>query len=274
MNYSCKTDSRLRHKKELYLSSVTVFLLLFLLLPLKTASGQSSEVAMSNIHKSYDILLQLYVSENLFDYNRMWRNEADLARLSRYIDTLGTMNPAEWSKNEALAYWINLYNAATIQLVLQNYPLKSIKDIGGFMKKSPWSRKVVKVGGREYSLNDIEENVIRAQFKDPRVHFALNNASLGCPPLSSRAYLGERLEDQLEAVCHAALNDERWVKIGEKEIWLSKIFDWNKKDFEQSGGSLREFIAKYREDDREAILDKTRELKFMDYNWDLNGVEL
>lgn len=273
MNYSPKSDIRPPGKVQ-FTNPSGWFSLFFLMLLFKAAPGQSSDSTLSEVHKPYDILLQLYVSEGRFDYNRMWRNEADLGRLSQYIDTLETMNPAEWPKNEALAYWINLYNAATVELVLQNYPLESIKDIGGFMKKSPWSKKVVKVAGRELSLKDIKDSVIRALFKDARVHFALNNASLGDPPLSGRAYLGERLEDQLEAACYSALHDERWLKIEEKEIWLSKIFDWYKSDFEGSGGSIREFLAKYREDDRETIMDKTRELKFMDYNWDLNKTGL
>lgn len=236
-------------------------------------SAQTSAEAINNIHKSYDILLQLYVTGDRFDYNRMWNNEGDVQRLTEYIDTLETMNPADWSKNDALAYWINLYNAATIELVLKNYPIKSIKDIGGFMRKSPWNRKVVTVAGREMTLDDIE-TTIREQFKDGRVHFALNNTAVSCPPLSNRAYLGESLENQLEAACFTALKDERWVKITDSELLVSKIFDWYKNDFIQSAGSIREFITKYREDDREAILDATRQLKFMAYNWDLNGIEL
>lgn len=237
------------------------------------APAQISAEEISNIHKSYDILLQLYVSDGRFDYNRMWNNEEDMQRLTEYIDTLETMNPADWSRNNALAYWINLYNAATIELVMKNYPIKSIKDIGGFMRKSPWNRKVVTVAGREMTLNDIEDN-ISTQFQDARVHFALNNATVSYPPLSNRAYLGESLENQLEAACFMVLKDERWVKITDTEILVSQIFDWYKKDFIKSAGSVREFIAKYRKDEREAIMDATRELKFMDYNWDLNMVPL
>lgn len=237
------------------------------------APAQISAEETGNIHRSYDILLQLYVSGDRFDYNRMWNNEADMQRLTEYIDTLETMNPADWSKNDALAYWINLYNAATIELVLKNYPVESIKDIGGFLRKSPWNRKVVTVAGREMALNDIEDK-ISTQFQDARAYFALNNATVSYPPLSNRAYLGESLENQLEAACFADLKDERWVKITDTEILVSQIFDWHKNDFIKSAGSIREFIAKYREDDREAIMDATRQLKFMDYNWGLNLVPL
>lgn len=227
----------------------------------------------ANLHRPYDILLQIYVSGVSFDYNRIWRNEDDLQRLSKYLDTLQTLDPAQWSREAALAYWINLYNAATLKLVLQNYPVKSIKNIGGFMK-SPWSRKVVVVAGKELTLDDIEHKIIRPQFKDARIHFALNCAAISCPPLSNRAFTAETLEQQLEAACYFAVNDPRWVEVSEREIRVSKIFDWYKKDFDEYAGSVREFIARYREKDREAILDENRKLNFKAYDWNLNKLEL
>jgi len=235
--------------------------------------AQTISDAPESLHRPYDILLQLYVSGARFDYDRMWRNEDDLQRLADYVDTLQTRDPSEWPREAALAYWINLYNAATLNLVLQNYPVKSIKDIGGFMK-SPWSRKVARVAGKELTLDDIEHKIIRPRFKDARIHFALNCAAIGCPPLSNRAFAAETLEQQLEAACYAALNDPRWVEVTGREIRVSKIFDWYRKDFEEYSGSLREFIARYREKDRETILDETRKLTFKDYDWSLNKVEL
>lgn len=273
MKYSYKTGFLILQKNRLQNFLWLLVLSLSLAILTGSASAQASAEEINNIHKSYDILLQLYVTDDRFDYDRIWDNEEDMQRLAQYIDTLETMNPSDWSKDDALAYWINLYNAATIELVLKNYPIKSIKDIGGFMRKSPWNRKVVTVAGREMTLNDIENN-IRAQFQDARVHFALNNATISCPPLSSRAYLGESLDNQLEAACFMVLNDERWVKITDREILVSKIFEWYKNDFIESAGSIREFIAQYREEDRESIMDTVRQLKYMNYNWDLNMVEL
>jgi len=271
MNYSYKTGFLLSQKNRFQNFLWLFVFCLSLMIYTGSASAQISAEEINSIHKSYDILLQLYVTNNRFDYGRMWNNEDDVQRLAQYIDTLETMNPADWSKNDAFAYWINLYNAATIELVLKNYPIKSIRDIGGFLRKSPWNRKVVTVAGREMTLNDIEAT-IRDQFKDARVHFALNNTAVSCPPLSNRAYLGESLENQLEAACFMVLKDERFVKITDSELLVSKIFDWYKNDFIESAGSFREFIAKYREEDRDAIMDAARQLKFMDYNWDLNMV--
>lgn len=235
--------------------------------------AQTRPDAPESLHRPFDILLQIYVSGARFDYDRMWRNESDLQRLAKYLDTLQTRDPSQWPREAALAYWINLYNAATLNLVLQNYPVKSIKDIGGFMK-SPWRRKVVRVAGKELTLDDIEHKIIRPRFKDARIHFALNCAAIGCPPLANRAFTAETLEQQLEAACYAALNNPRWVEVTEQEIRVSKIFDWYRKDFEEYAGSLREFIARYREKDREIILDETRKLVFKEYDWNLNKVEL
>jgi hypothetical protein len=249
-------------------------LIIFFILSFCKTYGQTTGEEIEDIHRPYDILLQLYVSGTSFDYDRMWRNEEDLERLSDYIDTLENITPSDLPEKEALAYWINLYNAATLESVFKHYPIESIKDIGGFLKKSPWNRKVVKVAGRELALNEIENDIIRKQFNDARIHLALNCASIGCPPLRNRAYLGDKLDEQLDEACNFALNDERWVKITDQEIRVSKIFDWYKDDFKAYAGSVREFIAKYRETDREAIMDDNRQLEYMDYNWDLNKVVL
>jgi hypothetical protein len=271
MNYRKPGSRVLKHRWDTvscWLNLATFFLLSFI-----NTYGQSPGEERDDLHHPYDILLQLYVTDTYFDYDRMWRSDTDLERLSAYIDTLETVNPHELPEKEALAYWINLYNSTTLELVFKHYPIESIKDIGGFLKKSPWKKKVVKVSGRELTLDEIENDIIRTQFEDARIHFALNCASIGCPPLGKRAYTGEKLDDQLDEACNFALNDERWVKINDKEILISKIFDWYKGDFRTHSGSIREFIAKYRQKDLAAITDKTRDLKFMDYDWSLNKDE-
>ena len=247
-----------------------LFLLSFLIV---NFFGQLLGQNHQELHRPFDILLQIYVTGNRFDYARMLNNPRDLERLSDYIDNLELLDPTEWSKDEALAYWINLYNAATIELVLTKYPVKSIKDIGGLFS-SPWKKKVVKVNNRELSLDEIENDIIRTQFTDARIHFALNCAAIGCPPLNKKAFTDDSLDTQLEAAVNNALANEFWLQVTEQEIRVSKIFDWYEKDFISYAGSVREFIAKYREKDKEAILDATRKLKYLDYDWKLNKVEL
>ncbi len=235
------------------------------------ASGQNTGTGAppEQLHQPFDILLQLYVKNNRFDYAAIHKNQEDLQRLRAYVQTLEKQDPSGWERAHALAYWINLYNAATLMLVLDHYPVKSIKDIGGLFS-SPWKKEVVTVNGQKRSLDEIENAIIRKQFQDARIHFALNCASLGCPPLASRAYTGDQLEAQLEAATARVLNDTNWVRITPKALQLSRIFDWYEEDFVKAAGSVREFIARYRRDDRDKIWDKNRKIEYLDYNWQLN----
>ena len=233
--------------------------------------AQNSESA-DNLHQSFDELLQNYVHGNRFDYEGIFNNKKDLQQLFDYVDLLEKQNPASWEKNDALAFWINLYNAATLELVLQNYPLKSIKDIGGLFS-SPWKREVVTVAGRKLTLDAIENDVIRKEFGDARIHFAVNCASIGCPPLAIFAYSGKLLDAQLNENTQRALNDPNWVEITEDKILVTKIFDWYKGDFETDAGSVRKFIAKFRPADQQKIFDDSRKIETMDYNWNLNQFE-
>ncbi len=232
-------------------------------------SSEISETAPGALHEPFGQILQRHVSGVRFDYDSIVMNPEDLNRLSEYIDSLEARNPAKWPPQDALAYWINLYNAATLELVLKHYPVSSIKDIGGVFG-SPWKKKVVVVAGIELTLNDIENDIIRPEFKDARIHFALNCASIGCPPLADRAYIGDTLDAQLDLACERALNEDQWVEVTEEVLQLSRIFDWYEADFEEYAGSVREFISQYRKEDRGAILDSHRALKYKKYDWDLN----
>lgn len=233
--------------------------------------AQQSNSAPDNLHQDYDRMLRSYVVGKRFNYAAIYANKADLQALSDYVDRLENQNPAGWNPQEALAFWINLYNAATLELVLKHYPLDSIKDIGGFFS-SPWNKKVVTVAGRKLTLNQIENDIIRPQFGDARIHFALNCASIGCPPLFKEAYEAEKLNTQLDSVTRSALNDRAWVEVRDKKLVISKIFDWYEDDFKADGSSVRQFISRYREDDA-AINDRQREIDHRDYDWRLNRVE-
>ncbi|MEL6824484.1 MAG: DUF547 domain-containing protein [Calditrichota bacterium] len=227
--------------------------------------------ATGTVHDSYDALLQKYVKGFGFDYAALAKSDADKKTLSTYVDALEALNPDDMNRSEAFAYWINLYNAATLELVIQNYPLKSIKDIGGIFK-SPWKRKVVTVAGKELTLDNIEHDIMRPTFKDARLHFAVNCASIGCPPLSNRAYSAETLNEQLDAASKAALNDERWVKITDGKLELSKLFDWFKDDFTETSGSVRKYLATYvAEDKKAAVLNDSNKIRYKSYDWKLNS---
>ncbi|KAA3660845.1 MAG: DUF547 domain-containing protein, partial [Calditrichaeota bacterium] len=167
------------------IKSVCIFLTTLFL------SYTTNGLAGDDIHASYDMLLKKYVAEDGVRYEQFHATKSDVKALNKYVKSLENLNPRNMQKAEALAYWINLYNATTLKLILDNYPLESIKDIGGLLS-SPWNKKLVKVNGRELTLNQIENEIIRPEFKDARIHFALNCAAVGCPPLTNSAYVGSQ----------------------------------------------------------------------------------
>ena len=142
-----------------------------------------------DLHDRWDKLLQAHVSEGEVNYAAIRKNPAEL---NDYIETLGNTDPANMTQTDQLAFWINAYNAFTVKLIIDNMPLKSIRDI-----KSPWKQKNWHVGDRVLSLNQIEHEILRKNFKEPRIHFAIVCASIGCPDLQNRAFLGTTVKAQL-----------------------------------------------------------------------------
>ncbi len=218
-------------------------------------------------HKIWDQLLQKHVTtDGKVNYTGFIQNKAELRR---YLDLLAA-NPPEnhWKKDEKQAYWINAYNAFTVKLIVDNYPVKSIRALGGKVYKinTPWAKKWIKLGHQVYSLDDIEHGILRKIWKEPRVHFALNCASFSCPRLRNEAYMADKLNVQLDDQAFFFINNKAKNTIySSKEAQLSKIFSWFKGDFTQKG-NLIDFINAY------AIvkLDEDAKITPLDYNWDLN----
>ena len=197
---------------------------------------------------------------------------ADKNKLQEYLDTLSA-NPPEknWSDNDKIAYWLNAYNAFTIKLIVDHYPVKSIKDLGAkhqvIFINTPWDRKFFEIGGKTMTLNRIEHRILRREFKEPRIHFALNCASLSCPKLRREAYDGSRLDEQLTDQAKTFLSDKSRNEIDAKTPKLSAIFDFYGKDITKwSGKSLIEFINQY----APVKIAADAELDYLDYNWNLN----
>lgn len=214
--------------------------------------------AQSPEHASWDTILKTHVN-NDGDVNYKAIN-ANQEPLSNYLEFLSQNPPKDsWSKNEKLSYWINAYNAFTIKLIIDNYPIKSIKDI-----KQPWDKKFFKIGDAAMSLNDIEHEILR-KMNEPRIHFAIVCASYSCPKLQNEAFTAENLEDQLVDATKAFLSDENRNEISENSIKISKIFDWFSKDFKQNG-SLIDFLNQY----TEITISSNVKKRFKDYNWALN----
>ena len=207
---------------------------------------------------AWDTLLQRYVTPTgKVNYAGL---KADKAALEAYCKTLSD-NPAQdsWSREEKMAYWINAYNAFTIKLIVDNYPTKSILNFDG---GKTWDVKRIKLGDKKYSLNQIENDILRPQFKDARIHFAINCAAKSCPPLHNRAYTADNLEATLEARTKAFVNDVKHNTLTASKAQVSKIFDWYGADF----GDLKKYLNKY----ADTQLKSNATVTFNEYNWDLN----
>ncbi|WP_194767376.1 DUF547 domain-containing protein [Tamlana sp. I1] len=210
-------------------------------------------------HELWTKLLQAHVSETgRVDYEGFKENRNQLLD---YIQQLSENTPTEsWSKPAILAYWINAYNALTIDLILQYYPVKSIKDI-----HKPWDKRLWKLGEKQYSLNEIEHDILR-NMNESRIHFSIVCASVSCPKLQNKAYTPEDLERQLTQVAKEFLKDSSKNELSENSIKLSKIFRWFADDF-QKNGTLIEFLNLYAPIHISAKAKKS----FKDYNWNLNN---
>ncbi|MFT5819573.1 MAG: hypothetical protein ACI8ZM_000798 [Crocinitomix sp.] len=185
----------------------------------------------------------------------------------KYLALLSDHPPGNnWCPEEKLAYWINAYNAFTVKLIVDNYPVKSIKNIGGSvtMLNSAWDIKFFKIGGIDFDLNTIEHEIIRKQFDEPRIHFAINCASISCPKLRNEAYEADKLDDQLSNQAISFLNDRSKNQITKEDSKLSKLFNWFEGDFTKNG-SLASFIKIYQPNFNEA-----NSIEYLDYNWALN----
>ncbi|RFM25379.1 MAG: DUF547 domain-containing protein [Candidatus Thermochlorobacter aerophilum] len=226
-------------------------------------------------HSKFDTLLKTYVQNGKVNYAALKQDK----RLDEYLQQLSEADPeALPTREEKIAFWINAYNAYTLKLVVDNYPIKSITDLSalGYLSlpfDSPWKRKFCKVGGKTYSLDEIEHDILRGKFGEEQIHFAVNCASESCPVLRSEAYTGAKLGAQLREQAEAFLRDStrNHIKLEGNTLYLSKIFEWYRSDFESKKGSLLKYIAQFFSgEERERLESGNITIKFLDYNWNLN----
>lgn len=218
-------------------------------------------------HDSWTELLKKHVDQN------SWVNYAGMTKdshqLNKYLSTLSKNPPSgSWSTDEVKAYWINAYNAFTVQLMIRNPNVKSIKEIGGKIPfiNSSWDIKFIKIGKETYDLNNIEHGILRKKYDDPRLHMALVCASKSCPVLRNEAYDANKLNAQLDEQCRIFLNDQERNKVHPDRAYLSKIFSWYSSDFNGKKG-LRSFVNKYSATE---ITSRTK-IEYLDYDWGING---
>jgi Protein of unknown function, DUF547 len=233
-------------------------------------------------HSSWDGLLKTYVSVGADGLNRVdYRNfkANGHAALKAYVKQLETTKYRDLGRSELFAFWANLYNAKTIDIVLDHYPVQSIKDInlGGSLAAlvtgGPWKAKTMKVGGTELSLDDVEHRILRPGFQDPRVHYAVNCASIGCPNLQVEAFTGNDLEAQLEQAAKDYVNHPRGIQVSDGKVKASSIYSWFQEDF---GGNERGVLNHVRKFAAPALKVQLRgkvDIADYDYDWRLNDVK-
>lgn len=220
-------------------------------------------------HQLWTELLQQHVNaQGMVNYKGLIQ---DSAKLNVYLNELkaGVPNPKTWTREEQLAYWINTYNAFTVKLIIDKYPLQSIKDLNSTvaipMVNSIWDKRFFTLGGKRFSLNMIEHGILRDDYNEPRIHFAINCASISCPKLRLQAYTPESLEQQLEEQAYTFINNPAQNRLDATNPKLSSIFSWFSGDFEKKG-SLIAFVNRY----AETKINHDATVSYLDYDWGLN----
>ena len=244
-------------------------------------------------HRAFSEVLQRHVQNGLVDYTLL---QGRRQPLDAYIEALGTVSRLEvesWSRNDQLAFWINAYNASTLQAIIDHYPLKrrGLKGIA-FPSSSiwqipgVWKGRTVLIAGEQRSLDDIEHGIIRFEFSEPRIHMALVCAAISCPHLREEAYVGTRLEQQLTSQTRKFLTDDRnGLRIDDprRRIYVSRIFKWFKEDFvatasdsprragKPSQAGLVEFLQRFADErTRNTLMNEDFSIRYLKYDWSLN----
>ncbi|OLN27682.1 hypothetical protein DVDV_2018 [Desulfovibrio sp. DV] len=239
---------------------------LSILLLLAVFSGEAC--GQPSYQDAYGALLAAHVRNGVVDYSGLKEQEK---QVQVALDSMAAIDPVGLHEADRKAYYINAYNIWTIQLILEHWPgIRSIKEADSFIR-SPWKRKFVRLHGGVVSLDDIEHGILRRNFPDPRVHFALNCASRSCPPLAAQPYRGVDLDVQLEAQTAAFINNPANTFVRQARLHVSRIFDWYSEDFGGTDGVFA-FLRRYAGPQLAASLDTVtdRRLVFTDYDWSLN----
>lgn len=237
----------------------------------KTASKSQSSTLD---HAIWDAFLTTYVAQSADGIHRVRYGAVtpeSRQRLEEYISGLEAVDTAQLTRDQQLAYWINLYNAATVRMILEQYPISSIRKVK-VSGKGPWDHAVVTVQQLALSLGDIEHHIVRALFPDPRIHYALNCASIGCPNLAVRAYTAETLEQMLEEAAKAYVNHPRGVSLRKNKADISKIYGWYREDFGDGEADVVAHIKRYAEGDLSESLKAVKKVGRYDYDWALNDL--
>jgi len=252
----------MKNRFQIFLLLITVFLLQSC--GVKKYNSSSKPIT----HELWNTLLKDHVTEaGHVSYKGL---VADSVKFNKYINLLKSNHPnsKNWNEDERLAYWLNVYNAFTVKLIVDNYPVKSIKDIkkGIPFVNTVWDIKFIEIEEAVYDLNNIEHGIIRKRFKDPRIHFAANCAAISCPKLRNEAYMADKLDAQLDDQARYFMANQVKNVMAPDKLQLSKIFKWYKGDFTK-GRKLITFLNLY----APVKINKDAKIEHLDYLWELNG---
>ncbi len=215
---------------------------------------------LTGTHQMWHTLLQKYVSEEGKVNYQGFKLEG--ANLDNYLNELSNSVPSDNDKSlSAMAFWINAYNAFTIKIILDHYPVNSITEIAN---GKPWDKKWIMLGAKMLSLNDIEHVILRPTWNDARIHFAVNCAAKSCPPLSNKAFTGSNTEGLLDKLTSRFINNPKFNQISPTKLTLSKIFEWYKEDF----GDLPKFVNEYTTSE----IKSNAAIRYQEYDWSLNSI--
>ncbi len=234
-------------------------------------SNADREIAID--HSSWNRLLDAYIEEkqglNYFRYSAV--TPADREELESYLDRLQSVIVTELNRGQQYAYWINLYNALTIKVILDHYPVKSIRKISySLLSRGPWKEKLVTVEGMKLSLDDIEHEILRPVFRDSRIHYAVNCASIGCPNLQAMAFTASNIENLLDDAARQYINHPRGVTVDGDKLTVSSIFDWYAEDFGDSDREIIEHFMQYAQPALARELEAFKTISNYEYDWRLN----
>jgi hypothetical protein len=229
-------------------------------------------------HSPWQAFLTQYVSShddgiNRVAYKRARESNAGQS-LTRYVERVTATDPRDLNRAAQMAYWINLYNALTVQVVLRHPHKKSIRRMGGgFFLRGPWDDDATVIAGQSLTLNDIEHRILRPIYQDPRIHFAVNCASLGCPNLAQTAFRADTLDDALSAAERAYINHPRGVSFDSRaNLRVSSLFSWYRQDFADSEQALLKYLAQRHETRSDALARHTADIDY-EYDWALNSAD-
>lgn len=249
------------------------------------AAYSQSDRASGNLG-AYAELLAKYAVQGEDGINRIkygaWKNSRrDRNRLNETVEALQSRTPSAMAWDDAFAYWINLYNVLTIKVIIDNYPVASIKDIGSIGTSlldfasfsGPWRTKRAIVEGQQLSLDDIEHGILRAKFRDARVHYAVNCASLGCPNIKREPWSGKTLDTDLNQAARAYINHPRGVNVAGDKMTVSSLYRWYREDFGNSDQGILDHLRKYADEKLLAQLRNVKAISGDNYDWSLNEVQ-